>query len=142
MDPLNSILYEWHSVPGEHFTYRKGDTVNDYDVNKAKRIVRDSPRAIEFVSISSLKDDSEETKIQKTKDKDVKLHIPIIMATMPSGEQMCIDGYHRIRKAIRINENGEHKISKLPAVILSKKETEEILKVKNVTTKEANRRPY
>lgn len=114
---MDSSNFEWKQVQHEHFDH--GDY--SFDVNKAKRIIEKNPRPVYFISVESLKKASKETAIDRTLSKNVKLDIPIIMITLDGDELLCIDGYHRIRKAIR------NKIEKLMCVILDKKETLQIL---------------
>jgi hypothetical protein len=120
---MDSKRFEWHEVDHEHFDHND----DSYDVNKAKRIIKDFPRPIYWIPVEKLKKDARSTGIDRTADKKVKLQIPIIMITLDNEELLCIDGYHRIKKAIRLNKENNNKIDKLPCVVLSKKETQSIL---------------
>jgi hypothetical protein len=120
---MNSKDFEWHEVKNEHFEHNN----LNYDVNKAKKIIMESPRPIYWVPIVMLKKAARETRIDRTLDSKVDLKIPIIMVTIDNGEYLCIDGYHRIRKAIKINKKDNSKLNKLLGVVLNKKETKDIL---------------
>jgi hypothetical protein len=113
---INSSSIDWQTKKEEYLT--SGGLFNiDYNVNKAKELLKRNPRSIlEFNYKKHL--DLSDYKLPR-KYNHANLDIPIILG-QNLGDIVLIDGLHRLQKAIKT------KIDKVFVVLLSDNETEEI----------------
>jgi hypothetical protein len=103
-----------------------GDTIELYDVRKAKQIVIAAPRAVE----SSRLDERhraffgellEAVRVKPDIDwQNIDTQLPVIFARGPDGKRFPIDGRHRLAKALVSGQEY------LPAVTLTEEETAQI----------------
>lgn len=99
--------------------------VRRFDVRAAKRVIVAKPRKIVQVKVHDLEGLLNWIGIHKSARTEPDLDFPIILATIRvegKNSHLPIDGWHRISVASR---NG---VPTLPAVILTKKETDGIMR--------------
>lgn len=115
---LSSRDFTWLDHPQEVFMF----LASQWDVNKAKQIIRQTPRPVKTLSLGSVMDlVGEWVRINpKTVQRADPTH-PIIVAAMPDNAgTMIIDGWQRIA---RLRELG---INMAPAVLLTVEESEKV----------------
>lgn len=75
----------------------------EFDIQKAKSIIVDSPRLVYDIEVEKLRFISRWPHIYKDIKQKADLSIPIIMAKIGRGH-LPIDGWHRIHKALSLKE--------------------------------------
>src|SRR5690242_11229770 len=110
---------------GEYFQV---ELFGAYNIDRAKRMLRHSPRAVSTISVPFWKDFADGqgwAAIPTSGDPAIDCSIPVIVATIDQckGSYLLVDGWHRLYKAA-----GENRRT-LPAFILTQAETKEIFEV-------------
>jgi hypothetical protein len=120
--PTGSAAFTWRAHPKLHevFYFISGQ---GFDVDKAKAILRKRPRDLGQLTVEGaayyLGRHIKARVTTRTID-NFDLAVPLIIATLPKGELLVIDGWHRIAKADQL------KVETLPCVILDATETKTI----------------
>ena len=83
-----------------------------YDVDEAKRILAASPRRSETIEGAALN----HPLISGDADAEVDITVPVILVTLRGGSPFPIDGWSRIKRAVRTGDTVQY-------VILTRKET-------------------
>ena len=123
--PKMSSDYEWRAVRD-----KDGDLVHEvwetdfyeFDIAKAKRIIRMHPRLVTTVGCIHFLGVLELLIVLEPKHRRVEpdLNFPVIVGTMPRGGTILIDGWHRLDAAVRQGK------TELPAVFLTAEETRKV----------------
>jgi len=114
-----SAQFEWFLEQDERFDFFN----MSFDVKLAKQAIHKRPRDVQPFAIDSSVPMCERIGVSPTASLEgVDLAVPVIIATLPKGSLLPIDGWHRIAKA------GRDGLTDLPCVVLTKQETARIMR--------------
>lgn len=111
-----SSSYHWDTETEEEFWF----LTHGYDVREAKRIIVSRPRVVETLGVDTFRGMASRTLGMNPEDASVDLRLPVLVATTKGGNYLPIDGWNRIRKALRQGD------MTVPAVFLNATETKRI----------------
>ena len=129
----NSSEVEWLYDTDEMFEF----VMSRYDVRKAKEIIHNNPRGVANMRLTGMtsiipkrhvkRDNGQFTMSPgigvdwgRIDTEIIDITTPVIVATAKNGSLLPIDGWHRIAKAM------DQGIEVLPAVLLTREETQQI----------------
>ncbi len=125
MDTLNELYgqsmgmsssFRWDTETEEEYWF----LTHGFDVREAKRILTSRPRVVEALELEGVKGMASRSHGMNPDDSTVDIRFPVLVATTKGGNFLPIDGWNRIRKAIRQGE------TTVPAVFLNASESKKI----------------
>lgn len=111
-----SSAFRWDTETAEEFWF----LTRGYDVRAAKRIIVSRPRVVESLEVEPVKGIAFRTQGMNPDSASVDIKFPVLVVTTAGGNYLPIDGWNRIRKAIRQGE------AVVPAVFLNASESKKI----------------
>lgn len=116
--PLSMVAFTSWEPRGETFRF----LAYSFDVDRAKELLAERPRVSDTLEVEECRAFVNRIVIDKGAVDDADLTVPVIFWQGEDGKTFLpIDGWHRIAKALK------EEVKSLPAVLLTKKESKEVL---------------